>query len=218
MLAARLLDRTAWSEPDGDGLTGRSADGANVVVLGLPRGGVPVAHEVAKAIGAPLDVLLVRKVGTPGQPELAMAAVGEDGVLVTNRDVAALRMVPADRFDAAVRRERDVLADRAARYRAVRAPVPVSGRIVIIVDDGVATGATARAACAVARAKGAAMVVLAAPVVAESTAAGFVDVVDGLVTVERPAAFSAVGQFYDDFRPITDAEVVGILRELPGGG
>jgi putative phosphoribosyl transferase len=202
-----------------------------VVVLGLPRGGVPVAAEVAAALSAnrpvvtgsaspavPLDVLLVRKLGTPGQPELAMGAIGEDDVVVANRWVRAHRGVDPARWDAVLRRERAVLADRAARYRAVRPVVPIQGRTAVVVDDGIATGATARAACAVARARGARSVVLATPVIALTTEREMQradpPVADHIVTVLCPDDFGGVGQFYRDFSATTDDEVLAILRRV----
>lgn len=205
-----------------------------VLVLGLPRGGVPVGAEVATALAAarlpvvagstaaaiPLDVLLVRKLGTPGQPELAMGAIGEDDVLVVNPWVWAHGLVDSARWDAVLRRERAVLADRAARYRSVRPAVPIRGRTAVVVDDGIATGATARAACAVARARGARVVVLATPVIALTTEREMQradpPVADHIVTVLRPDDFGGVGQFYRDFTATTDDEVLAILRRAGG--
>ncbi len=190
--------------------------GGPFVVLGLPRGGVPVAAEVAAALSAPLDVLLVRKVRAPGHRELAMGAVGEDGVLVRNPEVVSALQVGDEQFRTAARREQRALARRAERYRTVRGRIPIAGCTAIVVDDGVATGATARAACAVARARGAAAVLLATPVIARSTADEFVRAdpvaVESLVAVLRPETFGGVGQFYDDFTPTSDEEVMDILR------
>ena len=138
--------------------------GEPVVVLGLPRGGVPVALEVAQALGAPLDVIVVRKLGVPFQPELGMGAVGEDGVRVINREVIQAARVPAEELAAVQAREQANVDARAARYRARRPREPLAGRTAVVVDDGIATGSTARAACQVARAHGAARVVLAVPV------------------------------------------------------
>jgi predicted phosphoribosyltransferase len=214
---------------------GRWAAGESArVVLGLPRGGVPVAAEVAAALTAgepagvppgervvPLDVLLVRKLGTPGQPELAMGAIGEDGVVVANPWVRARGLLDPAGWDAVLRRERAALADRAVRYRSVRPAVPLLGRTAVVVDDGIATGATARAACAVARARGAAAVVLATPVIARSTARELRDadppVADDVVAVLRPEGFGGVGQFYRDFSATTDREVLEILQEAAAG-
>lgn len=138
--------------------------GETPVVLGLPRGGVPVAFEVAAALGAPLDALLVRKLGVPHQPELAMGAIGEDGVRVVDDDVVAASRVSAHDIADVEARERRELERRALRYRGDRPPLALTGRTAIVVDDGIATGSTARAACRVARAHGAERVVLAVPV------------------------------------------------------
>jgi putative phosphoribosyl transferase len=190
--------------------------GRDVVVLGLPRGGVPVAHEVAHALNAPLDVILVRKLGVPGQPELAMGAVGEGGVLVRNDDVVRVAGVTSADFAEAVERERAEVDARAARLRS-KGPVPLSGRIAIIVDDGIATGATARAACDVARAHGADQVVLAVPVGAPDTIAGLAQVADEVVCLSVPRQFRAVGQAYDDFDQVGDAHVVQLLAGTRSG-
>ena len=186
--------------------------GRGVVVLGLPRGGVPVAAEVARAVGAPLDVVLVRKLGLPSRPELAMGAVGEDGVLVVNDDVVRAGRVDRATFADVERRERAELDRRARQLRGDRARLPLEGRTAVVVDDGVATGATARAACAVARAHGAARVVLAVPVGSPHALRDIAPVVDEVVCLESPQRFSAVGQVYADFRPTEDEEVLGLLR------
>jgi putative phosphoribosyl transferase len=187
--------------------------GEPVVVLGLPRGGVPVALEVARALGAPLDVIIVRKLGVPFQPELAMGAVGEDGVVVINTEVVRLAGVSAAELAAVQARERRRVAARAARYRARRPREPLTGRVAVVVDDGIATGATARAACQVARAHGAARVVLAVPVAPPGWEERFRGEADGLVCVGTPAYFGAIGRFYADFSPTTDDEVIACLEQ-----
>ncbi|WP_433427712.1 phosphoribosyltransferase [Nonomuraea sp. CA-141351] len=144
-------------------LTGRITD-ENVVVLGLPRGGVPVAFEVAQALGAPLDVIVVRKLGVPFQPELGFGAVGEGGVRVINSYVVRMADVTHEEMVTVEEREQAEVLRRARRFRGDRAPVDLTGRTVIVVDDGIATGGTARAACQVAHARGASRVILAVPV------------------------------------------------------
>ncbi|MEU3050582.1 phosphoribosyltransferase family protein [Streptomyces sp. NPDC006984] len=187
--------------------------GSDVVVLGLPRGGVPVAEEVARALGAPLDVCLVRKLGAPYQPELAMGALGEGGVRLVNEEVLRAAGVTPEQLAAAEARERAVLESRARRYRGARRPLPLDGRTVLVVDDGVATGATARAACRIARARGAARVVLAVPVAPHDWAARLGADADELVCLHAPRGFHAVGQYYADFSQTDDDEVVACLEE-----
>jgi putative phosphoribosyl transferase len=190
----------------------RHLRGADVVVLGLPRGGVPVAAEVARVLNAPLDVIVVRKLGVPFQPELAMGAVGERGALVVSERVVRRAHVSKDEFAEVERREREELQRRAMRLRGDRPRVALEGRTALVVDDGIATGSTARTACRVARALGAARVVLAAPVCAPDTARALGSEVDELVCVETPRWFSAVGQFYTDFLATSDAEVIALLE------
>ncbi|MFC9793107.1 alpha/beta family hydrolase [Streptomyces sp. NPDC127584] len=186
----------------------------DVVVLGLPRGGVPVAAEVADALDAPLDVCLVRKLGVPRQPELAMGALGEGGVRVVNERILAETGVGARDLAAVERREHVELDQRADRYRGSRPSVPLEGRTVLIVDDGLATGATALAACRVVRARGAARIVLAVPVAPRGWKARLGGEADETVSVHAPEAFSAIGQFYGDFGQTPDAEVVACLDRI----
>ena len=180
-----------------------------VVVLGLPRGGVPVAAEVARALQAPLDVIVVRKLGVPWQPELAMGAIGEGGCLVLNDDIAQL-VKHAD-LDRVVTAERAELRRRVRMWRGDRDPQPLTGKTVVIVDDGVATGATAAAACAVARRSGAARVVLATPVAPPEVARQLLAQADEVVALLQPATFRAVGQWYADFTPTPDEVVTRLL-------
>ena len=180
------------------------------VVLGLPRGGVPVAAEVARVLDAPLDVLVVRKLGFPGHEEFAMGAVGEDGARVLDQRVAA-GVAPRD-LEQIETRETMEIGQRVVRFRDRRPAVDLRGRTVIIVDDGIATGATARAACAIARARGAAVIVLAVPVAAPDSLAELADAADEIVCLYAPAGFMAVGMHYVDFRQVEDAEVVRLLR------
>ncbi|MFC4784614.1 phosphoribosyltransferase family protein [Nocardioides sp. MAHUQ-72] len=184
---------------------------ANPVVLGLPRGGVPVAFEVARALQAPLDVLCVRKLGLPSQPELAVGAVGEDGVLVVNPDVVAASGLTATALDALEETGRAELDDRVHRLRGDGRRLALGDRVAIVVDDGIATGATARAACQVARAHGARSVVLAVPAASSRTVAELRREVDDLVCLDQPHPFWAVGQVYRDFGQVADAEVLALL-------
>ena len=181
------------------------------VVLALPRGGVPVGAEVARALGAPLDVILVRKLGVPAQPELAMGALGEDGVRVIDQGQIARTRVTARELARVEDRERAELERRAERYRGDRPPAPVEGRTVVLVDDGLATGASARAAVAVARARGARRVVVAVPVAPPETVAALRREADDVISLETPSALSSIGQFYVDFRQTSDEEVVAAL-------
>jgi predicted phosphoribosyltransferase/pimeloyl-ACP methyl ester carboxylesterase len=182
------------------------------VVLGLPRGGVPVAAEVARALGAPLDVAVVRKLGLPRQPELAMGAIGEEGTRVLNDEVVEQSGVTADVIDAVEQAERQVLEHRVAIFRHDREPVTLQARTAVIVDDGIATGATARAACQIARARGARRIVLAVPVGSRDRLEQLRDVADDVICLEIPDAFFAVGQAYADFRQVSDQEVVEVLN------
>ncbi len=183
----------------------------DVVVLGLPRGGIPVAYEVAAALDAPLDVLVVRKLGAPFQPELACGAIGEGGVRVLNE--AMLRRIGLSAADIAAVEdaERAELRRRVDAYRGGRPAVPLDGRVALIVDDGFATGATARAAALVARAQGAATVVLAAPIGSIDTVADLRTVADDVVCLGAPPGFQAVGQGYDDFSQTSDEQVCALL-------
>lgn len=186
----------------------------DVVVVGLPRGGVPVAVEVARTLGAPLDVIVVRKLAVPSQPELAVGAVGEDGVRVVNDQLVAELGVSTDQLRAIEERERLEVLGRAARFRDGRTRLPVAGRTVVVVDDGVATGSTARAACEVVRAQGAARVVLAVPVAPLDWTVRLAGVADEFVTVDTPEPFLNVGRFYADFSQTTDVEVVAGLADV----
>jgi putative phosphoribosyl transferase len=194
--------------------TVRFARDEDVVVLGLPRGGVPVAAEVARALGAPLDVILVRKLGVPDQPELAMGAVGEGDVLVLNEDVVRKVQPSAAELAELEQQARRELERRASQFRGGRPPLVPAGRTAVLVDDGIATGATARAACRVATAQGAARVVLAVPVCSSGTAAELRSEVDELVCLQTPRQFLGVGEFYADFRQTTDDEVADLLAAL----
>jgi putative phosphoribosyl transferase len=181
------------------------------VVLGLPRGGVPVAAEVASALRAPLDVLVVRKLGCPWQPELGVGAIGEGGVRVVNAPLIEMLNISQAQLDQIVAREESEVARRVHRYRGDRLPVGVEGRTVIIVDDGLATGFTARAGIEVVRHLGARRVVLAVPVAPRETLEQLRAVADEAVALETPDPFFGIGQFYLDFAQTSDQEVTDLL-------
>jgi putative phosphoribosyl transferase len=183
----------------------------DVVVLGLPRGGVPVAYEVAKTLRAPLDVLVVRKLGVPFQPELAFGAIGEDGVRVLNDDVLRTAHLDGEDMDAVESKQRIELRRRADRFRRGRDRIPLTGRVAVIVDDGIATGATAKAACQVARAHGASRVVLAVPIGPDDIQATFAGYADEVVCLHTPTFYFAVGQGYRNFTQTSDEEVIALL-------
>ncbi|GLW67911.1 hypothetical protein Kpho02_02100 [Kitasatospora phosalacinea] len=210
-----FTDRTDAGRRLAEVLLAQAPELRGAVVVALPRGGAPVAAEVAAALGAELDVCVVRKVGVPGQSEVAMGAVGEDGARVVNQQVVDAANVPPDAFAAVEARERAELARRAAAYRRGRPAVPLAGRTVLVVDDGVATGASALAACRIVRARGAARVVLAVPVAPHDWAQRLGGAADAYVAAHAPEGFRAVGEFYRDFRQTTDAEVLAAL-ERPG--
>jgi putative phosphoribosyl transferase len=186
--------------------------GEPCVVLGLPRGGVPVAAEVARALDAPLDVIVVRKLGVPRQPELGMGAIGEDGVRVMNDEIVHAAGVSGDQIARVEASERIELDRRARRFRGDRERVPLDGRTAIVVDDGVATGSTALAACRIAAAHGARRVVLAVPVAPVDWTSRLGGAADELVALSTPRFFHAIGQFYDDFSQTSDDEVVRCLE------
>ncbi|RPK44021.1 phosphoribosyltransferase family protein [Streptomyces sp. ADI93-02] len=187
------------------------------VVLGLPRGGVPVAYEVARALGAPLDVIVVRKLGVPYRPELGFGAIGEGGARVISDEIVRHAGVREKDLKAVERAEEAELLRRAQTYREGRPRLPLEGRTVVVVDDGVATGATARAACQVVRAQGASHVVLAVPVASPDVAARLREDVDEVVCLSTPHFFSAVGEWYRDFSQTSDEEVVSLLARASTG-
>lgn len=186
--------------------------GSDVVVLGLPRGGVRVAAEVAAALDAPLDVIMVRKLGVPSQPELAMGAIGDGGVRILMPETMARAKVTEGALAAVERRERAELQRRTERFRGDRTRIPLTGRIAVVVDDGIATGSTARAACQVVRTQGAARVVLAVPVAPFDWTHRLRDVADELIALVTPRELRAIGMWYSDFSESSDEEVVACLR------
>jgi predicted phosphoribosyltransferase len=189
----------------------------DVLVLGLPRGGVPVAAEVARALDVPLDVLVVRKLGAPGREELAIGAIAEGGVRVLNRALVANLGLDPREIDVLAGREERELERRVRIYRGGRGPLPVENRTVIVVDDGVATGATMRAGLQALRVRGAARVIAAAPVGAADSVDALREDADEVVVLETPAWFQAVGQWYEDFGQTSDEEVRACLATQGGG-
>lgn len=185
--------------------------GNDVTVVGLPRGGVPLAAVVAEALGAPLDVLLVRKVGHPRHREYAIGAVAEGGVEVANE--SEQRRLDADDVEVALGRARRELQERAERYRGARQRQPLAGRTVVVVDDGLATGATARSALRAVRRIGASRAVLAVPVASRRGLRSVEGVAHEIVCLHAPDDFRAVGQYYADFTPTTDDEVRALLTD-----
>jgi len=214
MFGIRFRDRIEAGQLLGRALASRALE--NEIVLALPRGGVPVGYEVAKALGTPLDVFIVRKLGVPGHEELAMGAIASGGVRVLNRDVLDYyaRVTP-QQLDAVAAREERELARREAEYRGNRPPLDVRERTVIIVDDGLATGSTMRAAVQALRAMEPKRVIVAVPVGAAQTCEEFRDIVDDIVCLRTPEPFEAVGLWYDDFTQTTDAEVHAMLSGNP---
>ncbi|MDN3028977.1 phosphoribosyltransferase [Streptomyces sp. S.PB5] len=187
--------------------------GQDVVVLGLPRGGVSVAYEVARELDVPLDVLVVRKLGVPWQPELGFGAIGEEGVRVSNDDVIrGARLSPVEQATVE-QAERAELDRRVRGYRQGRTPIAIAGRTAVVVDDGLATGATAEVACRVARKRGAARIVLAVPVGPPQVIPLMRTVADEVVCSETPRYFGEVGSWYDDFTQTSDAEVTALLAQ-----
>jgi predicted phosphoribosyltransferase len=190
----------------------------DVIVLALPRGGVPVAFEVARALGTPLDVFLVRKLGVPGHEELAMGAVATGGVVVINDEVVDSLRVPLGEVEAAIVRERQEMSRRETIYRSGRRPPDVRGRTVILVDDGLATGSTMRAAVEALRRKGPAKILVAVPTAAPSTCRELESIADGCVCSITPEPFRAVGVWYEHFDQTSDEEVCDLLTRAATGG
>jgi putative phosphoribosyl transferase len=188
---------------------------SDLVVLGLPRGGVPVAAEVARGLNAPLDILVVRKLGLPYHPELAMGAIAEGGTRVMNPSVLSHSHVTESEIHEVELRERNVLAQRESDLRGGRLALPLEGKTALIVDDGIATGATVRVACTAARRKGAATVVVASPVMAPNAERDLTEA-DRIICVSSPAGFMSVGGYYTDFRQTDDADVQSILEDCRG--
>jgi predicted phosphoribosyltransferase len=180
-------------------------------ILGLPRGGVPVAFEVAKALQAPLDVFIVRKLGVPGHEELAMGAIGPEDTVVLNDDLVASLHIAQSDIDASIAEQRRELARRLDVYRRGEPPLSLTDQDVIIVDDGLATGASMRAACRAVQQLNVQSLTVAIPVGAPDSCKGLRDEVDQLIVLSEPWGFAGVGQWYDDFRQVGDQEVIEIM-------
>jgi putative phosphoribosyl transferase len=195
----------------------RYADRPDIIVLALPRGGVPVAYEVAKALRAPLDVFLVRKLGVPGQEELAMGAIATGGIRVLNEDVVRELKIPPRVIDSVAAKEAQELERRERLYRGERPAPDVNGRTVILVDDGLATGSSMRAAVAALRQKNPRRIVVAVPIAAAATCRELESEVDEIVCYETPEPFYSVGLWYEDFSQTTDEEIRQLLERVTNG-
>ncbi len=194
------------------------ADRPDVLVLALPRGGVPVAFEVASALHVPLDVFVVRKLGAPGQEELAIGAIASGGVRVVNREVVRILCIPHSLLEAITAREQPELERRERAYRGDRPAPQIQGRTVILVDDGLATGSSMRAAAAALHQRNPARIVVAVPVAARATCEELQEEVDQVVCAATPEPFLGVGQWYRDFSQTTDEEVRDLLQCAPQPG
>jgi len=211
MVKERFRDRVEAGQLLGRAVAERVPDRTNLLVLSLPRGGVPVGYEVARALGVPMDVFIVRKLGVPGHEELAMGAIASGGIRVMNDDV--LRYVPVSKnaIKAVAARELVELARRERSYRGSKPPLDVRGKTVIVVDDGLATGSTMRAAVRALRQEKAGSIIVAVPVAARETCEEFFREVEDIVCLRTPEPFQAVGFWYDDFSQTTDEEVHKLL-------
>jgi predicted phosphoribosyltransferase len=200
------------------GVLGHYAGRQDLLVLGLPRGGVPVAYQVARALGAPLDVFLVRKLGVPGREELAMGAIASGGVRVLNRNLVEGLGIPAEMVERTVEAEQRELDRRERAYREDRPPPQVGGMVVVLVDDGLATGSTMRAAIAAVRRLGPAWLVVAVPTAPAVTCQELREEADEVICASTPARFRAVGLSYRQFPQVSDEEVRELLRKAKGEG
>ena len=210
-MANRFADRTEAGKLLAARLS-RYASRQNLIVLALPRGGVPVAFEIARALSAPLDVFLVRKLGVPGQQELAMGAIATGGVRVLNRDVVAYLAIPQGIIDTVARQEQQELERREILYRGARPAPELLGRTVIVVDDGLATGSTMRAAISALKKSKPGRIIVAVPVAPPSTVKEFEKEVDEVVCVLTTEHLDGVGRWYQDFSQTTDEEVRTLLE------
>jgi len=215
MFGLRFRDRIEAGQLLGREIAKRLGAIADAIVLALPRGGVPVGAEVAKALNAPLDVFIVRKLGVPRHEELAMGAIASAGVRVLNRDVIDYARITQQQIDAVAAREKRELSRRETEYRGNHPPLDVRGRTVIIVDDGLATGSTMRAAVQALRAMEPKRIIVAVPVGAAQTCEDLREIADETICLRTPEPFEAVGLWYDDFTQTTDAAVHALLSRNP---
>lgn len=191
----------------------RYKDREDVIVLALPRGGVVIGYEVAKALNCPLDIIIIRKIGFPGQPELAIGAVSETGTVVLNEDIISTYRIPEDYIEKEISKQNNEILRRIAFYRGGKGIPPLEGKIVILVDDGVATGATMKAAISTLKKEKIVRLVAALPVSSEDAEEKIKKMVDEWVCPETPSWFTAVGSFYQDFTQVSDEEVVELLKQ-----
>jgi putative phosphoribosyl transferase len=189
----------------------------DVIILGLPRGGVPVAFQVATILDLPLDIFLVRKLGVPGQEELAMGAIASGGVRVLNGDIIDAMQIPESIIDTVAVKEQRELERREKFYKQDAPPLDITNKTVILIDDGLATGATMRAAAEALKLQNVSKIVIAVPVAAESTCRELSHLVDEIVCALTPEPFYGVGYWYDDFSQTTDAEVIELLKKIHHG-
>lgn len=210
-VSSRFRDRADAGKRLAEKLAPR-LDPKSTVVLALPRGGVPVAHEISTKLGIPLDILLVRKLGVPWQPELAFGAVSSGDVTVVNEDVVDTLRLTSEEVQEVVERELDELARRERVYRGNRPPLAVAGKTVVIVDDGIATGSTVRAALSTLERQGAAHTIVACPVAPPETVERLFGEADDVVCLKTPPDLVAIGLWYDDFTPVSDEDVLRLLE------
>lgn len=218
MLSPRFRDRVEAGQLLGRELSRKFGERAGVLVLALPRGGVPVAYEVARALDAPLDLFIVRKLGVPGHEELAMGAIASGGVRVLNREVLDYVPVTQKAIDAVAAREQRELERRDRSYRGSRPPIDVKNKTVIVVDDGLATGSTMRAAVAALRKMEPKAILVAVPVAAPQTCDEFRNEGIDIVCLRTPEPFQAVGMWYEDFSQTSDEEVHELLDRAAAAG
>jgi len=188
-------------------------DREDVLVLALPRGGVVIGYEVAKTLNCPLDIIIIRKIGFPGQPELAIGAVSETGAVVLNEDIISAYKVSKDYIEEEILRQKKEISRRITLYRSGKGIPPLDGKITILVDDGVATGATIKAAISTLKKEKIVRLVAALPVSSEDAEEGIKQMVDEWVCTETPFGFMAIGNYYQDFSQVSDEEVVELLKQ-----